>query len=86
MVVIDSLTAIDGIKAEGRSTADHLIGDKALTLTRGLARVIPFFKKNNISRCLLRVADHCCLFPKAAMTITQQAIGNPLARRKLREG
>ncbi len=49
MVVIDSLTAIDGIKAEGRSTADHLIGDKALTLTRGLARVIPFFKKNNIT-------------------------------------
>ena len=49
MVVIDSLTAIGGIKAEGRSVADHLIGDKALTITRGLDRIIPFFKKNNIT-------------------------------------
>lgn len=49
MVVIDSLTAIGGIKAEGRSVGDHLIGDKALTITRGLDRVIPFFKKNNIT-------------------------------------
>lgn len=49
LVVIDSLTAIGGIKAEGRSVADHLIGDKALTITRGLDRIIPFFKKNNIT-------------------------------------
>jgi len=49
MVVIDSLTAIGGIKAEGRSVGDHLIGDKALTITRGLDRVIPFFKKHNIT-------------------------------------
>jgi len=49
LVVIDSLTAIGGIKAEGRSVADHLIGDKALTITRGLDRVIPFFKKNFIT-------------------------------------
>jgi hypothetical protein len=49
MVVIDSLTAIGGIKAEGRSVGDHLIGDKALTITRGLDRIIPFFKKNNIT-------------------------------------
>jgi recombination protein RecA len=49
MVIIDSLTAIGGIKAEGRSVADHLIGDKALTITRGLDRIIPFFKKNNIT-------------------------------------
>lgn len=49
MVIIDSLTAIGGIKAEGRSVGDHLIGDKALTVTRGLERIIPFFKKNNIT-------------------------------------
>jgi RecA/RadA recombinase len=49
MVIIDSLTAIGGIKAEGRSVGEHLIGDKALTITRGLDRVIPFFKKNNIT-------------------------------------
>jgi len=49
MVIIDSLTAIGGIKAEGRSVGDHLIGDKALTITRGLDRVIPFFKKHNIT-------------------------------------
>lgn len=49
LVIIDSLTAIGGIKAEGRSVGDHLIGDKALTITRGLDRVIPFFKKNGIT-------------------------------------
>jgi RecA/RadA recombinase len=49
LVVIDSITAIGGIKAEDRSVADHLIGDKALTITRGLDRIIPFFKKNNIT-------------------------------------
>lgn len=49
MVIIDSLTAIGGIKAEGKSVGDHLIGDKALTITRGLDRVIPFFKKHNIT-------------------------------------
>ncbi len=49
MVVIDSLTAIDGVKAQGKSVEDHLIGDKALTLTRGLAQIIPFFKKHNIT-------------------------------------
>ena len=49
LVIIDSLTAIGGIKAEGRSVADHLIGDKALTITRGLDRIIPFFKKNGIT-------------------------------------
>jgi hypothetical protein len=49
MVIIDSLTAIGGIKAEGRSVGDHLIGDKALTITRGLDRIIPFFKKHGIT-------------------------------------
>jgi len=49
MVIIDSLTAIGGIKAEGKSVGEHLIGDKALTITRGLDRVIPFFKKHNIT-------------------------------------
>lgn len=49
LVVIDSITAIGGIKAEGRSVADHLIGDKALTITRGLDQIIPFFKQNNIT-------------------------------------
>jgi hypothetical protein len=49
MVIIDSLTAIGGIKAENKSVGDHLIGDKALTITRGLDRVIPFFKKHNIT-------------------------------------
>ena len=49
MVVIDSITAIGGVKAQGRSVEDHLIGDKALTITRGLDQIIPFFKKNNIT-------------------------------------
>ena len=49
LVVIDSITAIGGVKAQGRSVEDHLIGDKALTITRGLDQIIPFFKKNNIT-------------------------------------
>jgi len=49
MVIIDSITAIGGVKAQGRSVEDHLIGDKALTITRGLDQIIPFFKKNNIT-------------------------------------
>lgn len=49
MVVIDSLTAIGGVKAQGKSVEEHLIADKALTITRGLDQIIPFFKKNNIT-------------------------------------
>lgn len=49
MVIIDSITGIGGVKAQGRSVEDHLIGDKALTITRGLDQIIPFFKKNNIT-------------------------------------
>lgn len=49
MVVIDSITAIGGVKAESKSVGEHLIGDKALTITRGLDRIIPFFKKHNIT-------------------------------------
>lgn len=49
LVVIDSITAIGGVKAQDKSIEDHLIGDKALTITRGLDMIIPFFKKHNIT-------------------------------------
>jgi hypothetical protein len=44
----DSLTAVGGTKAEGRSVNDHLVGDKALTKSKGLDRIIPLLKKKRI--------------------------------------
>ena len=50
LVAIDSLTMIGGTKSltGGRSVNDHLIGDKALTVTKGLEKIIPIFKKHKI--------------------------------------
>src|SRR5690606_23990595 len=48
LVAIDSITMIGGTKAEGRSVNDHLVGDKALTKSKGFDRMIPILKKYKI--------------------------------------
>ena len=48
LVAFDSITAIGGTKAEGRSVNDHLVGDKALTKSKGWDRVIPILRRNKI--------------------------------------
>lgn len=49
IIVIDSLSGIIGVKRlEAESIEDHLIGDKALTLSIGLQKLVPFCKQNNI--------------------------------------
>lgn len=49
-VAFDSITQIGGTKSMdgSRSVNDHLIGDKALTITKGWEKVIPIFKKHCI--------------------------------------
>jgi hypothetical protein len=50
LVAFDSITSIGGTKsmAADRSVNDHLIGDKALTITKGWEKVIPIFKRHKI--------------------------------------
>jgi len=49
MIVLDSLSGIIGVKRQAAdSVEDHLIGDKALTLSIGLQKLVPFCKQNNI--------------------------------------
>jgi len=50
LVAIDSITNIGGTKSMSadRSVNDHLIGDKALTITKGWEKIIPIFKKYKI--------------------------------------
>lgn len=49
MIVIDSLTNIQGIKRkDADSVSDHLRGDHALTLMTGLDKLVPFCKQNKI--------------------------------------
>lgn len=50
IVVIDSLTNIAGTKSltADRSVNDHLVGDHALTITRGLPKVVPYCKRHKI--------------------------------------
>jgi RecA/RadA recombinase len=49
IIVIDSLTNIQGIKRrDADSVADHLRGDHALTLMTGLDKLVPFCKQNKI--------------------------------------
>lgn len=50
LVAFDSITAIGGTKSQtaDRSVNDHLIGDKALTITKGWEKVIPIFKRHKI--------------------------------------
>jgi len=49
MIVIDSLTNIQGIKRkDADSVSDHLRGDHALTIMTGLDKLVPFCKRNKI--------------------------------------
>lgn len=50
LVAFDSITNIGGTKSMSadRSVNDHLIGDKALTITKGWEKVIPIFKRHKI--------------------------------------
>jgi len=49
IIAIDSLTKIQGIKrAAADSVANHLMGDRALTIQTGLGKLIPFCKRNKI--------------------------------------
>lgn len=49
MIVIDSLTNIQGIKRkDADSVSDHLRGDHALTIQTGLDKLVPFCKRNKI--------------------------------------
>lgn len=49
LVVIDSLSGIDGIKRQNAdSVGQHLVGDKALTLGVGLNMIVPVFRKYSI--------------------------------------
>jgi hypothetical protein len=51
MVAFDSITMIGGTKSQNpdRSINDHLVGDKALTITKGWEKIIPILKKHNIT-------------------------------------
>lgn len=49
IIVIDSLTNIQGVKRkDASSVADHLRGDHALTVQNGLDKLVPFCKRNKI--------------------------------------
>jgi RecA/RadA recombinase len=49
MVVIDSVTNIQGIKRKAAdSIENHLMGDSALTIQAGLSKLVPFCKRNKI--------------------------------------
>lgn len=50
IVVIDSLSAIGGTKSLSgdRSVNDHLVGDHALTINKGLDKIVPYCKRYNI--------------------------------------
>ena len=50
IVAVDSFNSIGGTKSlvEDRSVNDHLMGDKAITIQRGLEKMVPILKRNNI--------------------------------------
>lgn len=49
ILAIDSLTQVMGVKRGATdSVANHLMGDRALTLQNGLSKLIPFCKRNKI--------------------------------------
>lgn len=50
MLAIDSINSIGGTKAMAadRSVNDHLIGDHALTVQRGLLKILPIIRKHNL--------------------------------------
>lgn len=51
MVAIDSLTNIQGTKSMSpdRSVNDHLVGDQALTIQRGLQKLMPIVRNNKLN-------------------------------------
>lgn len=49
IVALDSLNSVGGTKAlDGKSVNDHLMGDKAITLQRGLEKMLPIVRKNKL--------------------------------------
>jgi RecA/RadA recombinase len=53
MIIIDSLQGISGPKeTNAESTSDHIIGDNAMTLQRGLKAILPIIRKYNIGLIL----------------------------------
>ena len=49
IVAWDSLNSVGGTKAlDGKSVNDHLMGDKAITLQRGLEKMLPIVRKNKL--------------------------------------
>jgi len=50
MIIIDSIKGISGVKeANAASITDHLIGDHALTIQRGLKRILPVIRRHRIA-------------------------------------
>jgi len=53
MIIIDSLQGISGPKeTAAESTSNHIIGDNAMTLQRGLKAILPIIRKYNIGLLL----------------------------------
>jgi RecA/RadA recombinase len=53
LIIIDSLSGIAGPKeVNAESTSDHIIGDNAMTLQRGLKAILPLVRTNNIGLIL----------------------------------
>lgn len=50
MIAIDSITGVAGTKSMGadRSVNDHLIGDQALTIQKGLQKVVPIVRNHKL--------------------------------------
>jgi RecA/RadA recombinase len=49
IVALDSLNSIGGTKAlDGKSVNDHLMGDKAITVQRGLEKMLPIVRKRKL--------------------------------------
>lgn len=50
MIIIDSLKGIRGIKEmNSSSVTDHQMGDQALTIQKGLTRILPIIRRNKIA-------------------------------------
>jgi hypothetical protein len=50
LVIIDSLMGVAGVKASNAdSVTNHQMGDKAMTIQKGLMAIMPFLRRNNIA-------------------------------------
>lgn len=50
MIIIDSVSGVEGVKAKNAaSVEDHQMGDKALTIGKGLTRILPIIRKYKIA-------------------------------------